>query len=124
MGKIALTESELRDFIKRVVVFVLAKIGTERSGYSIVRHKKDSTDDSHVWKEYWEEHHESHHFPSEPHICPSCLLLKDDFVGGHVVCDNETFIIPVCRECNSEYKGDKADEHPFYVATGDMVKVR
>ena len=123
MKTIVITESQFRHLIKHMVVFELAKMGIEMPDYSIVHHKKDSTDDSQVWKEYWEKNHNSHHFPSEPHICPSCLLKKDDFVGGHVVCDSETFIIPVCRECNSEYKGDNADNHPFYVNTEDMVKV-
>ncbi len=123
MTTIKITVVQLRDIIKRKVLFTLAGKGFNISGFSIVRHMKDSTDDSEIWKDYWEERHPSHHFPSEPHKCPSCLLKKDDFIGGHVICEGQTYIIPVCKGCNSEFKGDKADKHPFYVKTEDMVRV-
>lgn len=119
---IKITESQFRYLIKHILIFELAKIGIELPDHSIVRHKKDSTDDSEIWIHYWEEHQNKPHFHSEHHNCPSCLLRKNDFVGGHVVCGNETFIIPVCRECNSTYKGDQADDHPFYVKTDYLVK--
>lgn len=104
------------------IAFILAKIGCYIEGYKIAKHMKESTDDTDIWKDYWEEHHPSHHFPSEPHICPSCLTLKDDFVGGHLIIDDKTFIVPVCRSCNSTYKGEKADGHFFYVREQDMVR--
>ena len=113
----------IQNEVNRQLIFHKAEIGIPQQGYSIVRHMRDSTDDSEIWKEYWEENHPSHHFPSEPHECPSCLSLKKDFVGGHVVSENDTHIIPVCRECNSTYKGDKADNHFFYVKSEDMVRV-
>lgn len=119
--KIYVTEEQLKELLEREVCLAMAQIGFPREGYSIVKHAVNSTDDSDVWKNYWEEHHDSHHFPSEPHVCPSCLIERDDFVGGHVVYEGELYIVPVCKNCNSEYKGQKAGEHSFYVKTSDMV---
>ena len=120
---ITITEEQLRDIVVREVMFTLAKLNIPCSGYSIAKHKVDSTDNSKNWSQYWESNHAYHHFPSDANICPSCLLHKTDFVGGHITCSNDTYIIPVCDGCNKEYKCSKADEHPFYVKTEDMVRV-
>lgn len=123
MGKtITITEEQLRKIVEVEISLALAKAKFPIDGFSIVKHAVDSIDDSQNWSEYWEKNHESHHFPSEPHICPSCLLLKNDFVGGNVVCNGVTYILPVCETCNKEYKYSKAEEHPFYAKNGDMVR--
>lgn len=82
-----------------------------------------STDDTEIWKNYWAKHRPSHHFPSEPHKCPSCLKICNDFVGGHVISEGHKYIIPVCRKCNSTYKEAKANKHFFYVKSEDMVRL-
>ena len=112
----------IKDIVEKAVVFAFAKYGFPRPNLCIAHHKSPSPDDTEIWKDYWEEHHPSHHFPSEPHICPSCLMIQDDFVGGHLVIEDQTFIVPVCRVCNSTYKGEKADGHFFYVREQDMVR--
>ena len=104
-----------------VMTYIRAYEGVPKDGYKIARHKIGSTDNSKNWAKYWEEHHPSHHFPSEPHECPSCLLKKDDFVGGHVIIENKTYILPVCRECNSTYKNSNAHNHAFYVKMEEVV---
>lgn len=102
---------------------LLARSGYYREGYKIARHKIGSTDDSVNWKEYWKKNHrQKQNIPLELYRCPSCLMLKDDIVGGHIVVDDKTYIIPVCRECNSKYKGQNAREFAFYVKEEDMVR--
>ena len=123
MIRIFITEKQLQHLIAINMQFELAKIGFERKGYAIAQHAVDSTDDSETWKDYWEENHPSHHFPSEPHICPSCLLTRNKFVGGHIISDGETYIIPVCKKCNDSYKNSKANDHFFYVRQEDMIRV-
>ena len=122
MKKIMLTEEQLKQVIETEIQFVLAKLGFPRDGFSIAHHKDGSTDDTEIWKNYWEEQHPSHHFPSEPHICPSCLVKRNIFVGAHVIVGEDSFIIPTCKHCNDKFKGDKADNHYFYVKTEDMVR--
>lgn len=112
----------LRKKIRQIVILELAKYNFQRKGYKIVKHTINSTDDTEVWKNYWEKKHPSHHFPSEPHICPSCLEFKHEFVGGHIVFDGITYIAPVCDICNKKYKYSKADKHPFYIKSLDMVR--
>lgn len=101
--------------------FYFAKIGVQKHGYKIARHKKHTSDDIN-WSKYWEENHPSHHFPSDPHVCPSCLTKETDFVGGHVIVNGETYILPVCRKCNSRYKYSKADKHAFYIKMEETVR--
>ena len=122
MKKIYLRRQQLEQLIKAMYKFELAKNGIKRSGYVIVKHAVNSTDNSHIWKDYWEENHPSHHFPEEAHICPSCLIKRDNFVGGHVTCDSGEYIIPVCSVCNKKYKYTKANDHLFYVKESDMVR--
>ena len=122
MIRVFFTEKQIRTIVNIEVQFELAKLGFPRDGFSIVHHKDGSTDDSEIWKDYWEEHHPSHHFPSDPHICPSCLIERNKFVGGHVVSNGETYIVPVCKHCNDEFKGVKAEKHYFYLKTDDMVR--
>lgn len=118
-----MNDAELQRLIARMVEFALASFGVPKRSHQIAYHKTNSTDNTEVWKDFWAENHSSHHFPSEPHICPSCLLQKNDFVGGHVVINGKTCIVPVCRECNSKYKGDEADEHAFYVRNEDVLRL-
>ena len=119
--RIFITEKQLQKIIAIKVQFELAKAGVERNGFVIAQHAVGSTDNSETWKDYWEEKHPSHHFPSEPHICPSCLLKRKKFIGGHIISNNKTYIVPVCKKCNDTYKNDKADKHFFYVRQEDMV---
>lgn len=123
MVRIFITEKQLRKIIDRNVQFELAKIGVKRDGYVIAQHAVGSTDNSEIWKDYWEKQHSSHHFPSAPHICPSCLLKRNKFIGGHITSDEKTYIIPVCKKCNDTYKNNEADSHFFYVKQEDMVRV-
>lgn len=122
MKKIYLRQQQLDEVVEIMRQFELAKNGIKKDGYTIVKHAVDSTDNSRIWKDYWEENHPSRHFPSEAHICPSCLTKRDNFVGGHVICNSGVYIIPVCSECNKKYKNTKANNHSFYVKETDMVR--
>lgn len=122
MFRIFITEKQLQKIIEVKVQFELAKAGVVRDGYVIAQHAIGSTDDSKNWMDYWEKNHPSHRFPSEPHICPSCLLKRKKFIGGHIVSNDKTFILPVCKECNDTYKNNKANNHFFYVKQEDMVR--
>lgn len=122
MKRILFTIKQLRKIIAIEVQFVLAKMGVRRDGYAIAQHAVDSTNDEQIWKEYWKDNHPSHNFPSPPHICPSCLLSGDTFIGGHIVSEGEIYIVPICKKCNDTYKNDKAKDHFFYVKLGDMVR--
>ena len=110
-----------RQFIN-IILFIRANLGVPRPGFEIAHHKTNTSYDSINWSKYWEEHHPSHHFPSKPHTCPSCLKEQDDFVGGHVIVNNKTYILPVCRKCNSEYKNSKAERHAFYIKMEETVR--
>lgn len=121
MIRLFLTEKQFRRILQIEIQFELAKSGIQREGFAIANHKVGSTDDTVNWKEYWEKKHPSHHFPSEPHICPSCLIERKEFVGGHIISEGETYIYPVCKHCNSTYKKTKAESHFFYVKKEDMV---
>lgn len=97
--------------------------GVPKDGYKIARHKIGSTDTSRNWIEYWEENNCQKYKVSSlvSYPCPSCLMMKKDLVGGHVVSEDKTYITPVCRECNSKYKKGNAREHAFYVKEEYMV---
>ena len=114
--KIKITEKQFREGC-----FFLAKLGVKIKGKCIAHHKKDSTDPSKNWLEYWQTKKSS---KLESYICPSCMKNSTDLVGGHIVTRFGTFIIPVCRECNSKYQGDNSDNHPFYVNREEMVRVQ
>ena len=100
--------------------FILAEIGVDVDGMYIAHHKTDSTDDSTTWIEYWKDQTSLN---TDSCLCPSCMKRQDDLVGGHVETSEGDFIVPVCRECNSRYKGDSASKHPFYVERAKMVRV-
>lgn len=125
---ITLNEREMYSFIYRIILFVLAKLGVQREGYVIAYHQKNSTStpptnsNCNSWAEYWEQLHTSHHFPYEPHICPSCLRERNEFIGGHLQIGQEYYIHPMCKHCNDTYKFSKADAHPFYVKMEDTVR--
>ena len=119
--RIIITEKQFRKILKRELAFTLAKLGYQMGGKKIAHHKSPSTDNTHNWKDFWQEKQPLRSFPSRGQICPSCLLKKTIFVGGHVIIEDQTYIVPVCDECNKEFKGSKADEHFFYVNELDMV---
>lgn len=114
----------LKALVDRLVVFALAKFRIPLKGRKIAHHKSPSTDDSQNWKEFWEENQPNRKFYFKGKTCPSCLLKKkeNDFVGGHVVIEGKTYIIPVCDRCNKEFKGKKSAQHFFYVSELDMVR--
>ena len=62
-------------------------------------------DGSSSWVEYWYKH-SKYEYPS---ICPDCkrhINSVSELVGAHVKkvnsYDDTIYIVPVCRECNSE----------------------
>lgn len=122
MGRKVYINEEQSLYLIEKEPFKSARLGLEKEGYVIAQHAVGSTDDSEIWKDYWEKNHYSHHFPSEPHICPSCQLPKEEFVGSHIVSQDEIFIAPICKECNDIYKNGKAEDHFFYIKQEDIVR--
>lgn len=126
--KLILTEKQFRWLLNALHNFECARNGVHRDGYDIAKHEKNTSDNivpdgcNGKWENYWEKQHPSHHFPSEPHICPSCLCRKKKFVGAHVLVNSESFIYPLCKKCNDTYKGKDADSHFFYITSEDKVR--
>ena len=93
--RIIITEKQFRKILKRELAFTLAKLGYQLDGKKIAHHKSPSTDNTHNWKDFWQENQPLRSFPSRGQICPSCLLKKTIFVGGHVIIEDHTYIVPV-----------------------------
>lgn len=73
------------------------------------------------WKDFWESKNTSNSFPAHQ-ICDCCQRMETTFVGGHVtvIDTEETYIYPVCENCNNKY-GDGKHNKTFQAKSGLLV---